>query len=117
MHPLPGEAYTSPATAPAGLVLASEIHVNLREIFTSTEHNHVNTRQLRHLQPFRTGTFVFQNGWLGRVESWLDELEIRFSDGAKCKVCVHASLRSRAQPTTTSTSFWPVSNSNIHCRV
>ena len=40
-------------------------------------------REILPLQPFRVGTFVVRDGWLGRVDSWLEETDLSSPDGTK----------------------------------
>ena len=45
-----------------GIVVASSVHVDARELATGAVHRDVCSRRLRHAQPFRTGTFVVRDG-------------------------------------------------------
>jgi ubiquitin-protein ligase len=45
----------------------------------------VKATDLDHINPFRSGTFVVQHGWLGRVSNWTDDVILEFAGGATCQ--------------------------------
>ena len=83
-------------SARSGMVLSSRIRARVRKAPVDSPPDLdeavlppgglVDTRKLRHLQPFRTGTFVVRDGWLGRVDAWVDDLTVRFPDGKRCRL-------------------------------
>jgi len=46
----------------------------------------VDTKSLKHLQPFRQGSWVVSDCWLGRVVSYRDDVVVNFDDGSQCLV-------------------------------
>lgn len=71
----------------AGLVVASQLLVDVRELAAPHgTHRAVDSCRLRHAQPFRAGTYVVKDGWLGRVEAWRDDVTVEFADGSAAKV-------------------------------
>eukprot|EP00286_Rhodomonas_abbreviata_P008496 CAMPEP_0181325318 /NCGR_PEP_ID=MMETSP1101-20121128/20854_1 /TAXON_ID=46948 /ORGANISM="Rhodomonas abbreviata, Strain Caron Lab Isolate" /LENGTH=417 /DNA_ID=CAMNT_0023433603 /DNA_START=186 /DNA_END=1435 /DNA_ORIENTATION=- len=72
-----------------GLVTATRMSVDMR-YSDSTVVNGVDTKNLRHLQPFRQGNWVVAEGWLGRVLSCRDDVVVQFEDNSQCVVSATA---------------------------
>ena len=68
-----------------GLVTSTRMLVDMR-YSDGTVVTNVDTKYLKHLQPFRPGNWVVSEGWLGRVISCRDDVVVQFDDASQCLV-------------------------------
>lgn len=67
-----------------GLVTATRMIVDMR-YGDGTVVTGIDTKDLKHLQPFRQGNWVVAEGWLGRVLSCHDDVVVQFEDNSQVR--------------------------------
>jgi ubiquitin-conjugating enzyme E2 O len=73
-------------TSQTGTVIHVHITVDVKWCKSGQRASSVDVRDLAHICPVKIGSYVVKGTWLGRVEECLDNVYVRFVDGALCKV-------------------------------
>ena len=77
---------TADPAGQTGTVVNVSIEVDVRWPHSGQTASGVDVKQLRHIAPIKTGSFVVKDKWLGRVEECMDTVYVRFADKSLCKI-------------------------------